>query len=982
MFSKLGSVLAMTSVNGNAILSSKPEVQEPRALPASWYRQDEMYQLERRAIFSKRWLLATHKLRFTKPGDFLRFEEAGYAFVLCLDKDGETINGFHNICRHRAFPIVTEEAGNAKIFSCKYHGWSYGINGKLAKAPRFDTVPTFNKEIHSLFPVHVHIDAIGFVWVNLDASPEPEVKWTDDFEGVDSQERFKYFDFSQYQFDHVWGMQGNYNWKTLADNYNECYHCQVAHPDVKAITDLTFYYTVSKPGYIQHFSRPKKGTEQDDIKISSTYYFPNSCMTVSPHFFYMMRCVPTSVGTCSMEYEVYRHKDATDEEFERTNSFFKRVLGEDKYLCDAVQKNLEAGVFTNGELHPDLESAPIFFQNTVRQIVTEHRRKEQDSKAEIWPARRHVANSEVTKGDDEFCDGLACKADNADMEWRKKTRCPGERPACSSCTRLSKTCTYPEIRGNPLASGETAGPARSKNSHDGKARVRSTLLIFALLVSVADDAKLEFNRPNSDMDSFATRISANPGQSQDWQLPLSPSIEMDSSPTVRKVRINWSTESSCWLTSRNSLLPPRDVLEDVVDAYFQYCHKQPLWLFNREDFSSIQDCSEETLLTLLALASCHSKHPFFEGRLHELSQTYAQAAREGIMQQVGEGKVSITTIQNLCILTLANIQANITTLAYLHVGIAVTVAKCSNLDVETCALDDFGSRAETRRRVFWSLHLLQQMYGHQSFTTDILQDITRPQYIATHADPRKSFNEMPPAIPREEISGQDETTSADKKSGTWAYMIQTSTLWGEVRTYVKQWAQQTNNAPPPWSIESGYAVINAYLMDSETKFPDRHRFDSARFTDQEGRHLQSNRGYWSPWVYQQFAYHTIHNMLNHPFLYSSRPQQSAQLGVPNTFWKTSSELAFIHSTWVARLIEMVVHKEYRVSDPFIGHCAAIAATIHIYFCRAADKTTREAALDRLTKCVAFLAELALLWPSCKWLVSRTMIHLYFTGTEQ
>ncbi|RBR12663.1 hypothetical protein FVER53590_03410 [Fusarium verticillioides] len=417
MFSKLGSVLAMTKPNGDAILSSKPDAQEPRALPASWYRQDEMYQLERRAIFSKRWLLATHKLRFTKPGDFLRFEEAGYPFVLCLDKDGETINGFHNICRHRAFPIVTEGEGNAKIFSCKYHGWSYGINGKLAKAPRFDTVPTFNKENHSLFPVHVHIDAIGFVWVNLDASPEPEVKWSDDFEGVDSQERFKYFDFSKYHFDHVWGMQGNYNWKTLADNYNECYHCQVAHPDVKAITDLTFYYTVSKPGYIQHFSRPKKGTEQDDIKISSTYYFPNSCMTVSPHFFYMMRCVPTSVGTCSMEYEVYRHKDATDEEFERTNQFFKRVLGEDKYLCDAVQKNLEAGVFTNGELHPDLESAPIFFQNTVRQIVTDHRRKEQASKEEIWPARRHVSTSAVTKGDDEFCDGLACKADNADMEW-------------------------------------------------------------------------------------------------------------------------------------------------------------------------------------------------------------------------------------------------------------------------------------------------------------------------------------------------------------------------------------------------------------------------------------------------------------------------------------------------------------------------------------------------------------------------------------
>lgn len=157
------------------------------------------------------------------------------------------------------------------------------------------------------------------------------------------------------------------------------------------------------------------------------------------------------------------------------------------------------------------------------------------------------------------------------------------------------------------------------------------------------------------MESSTTRISSNSGQSEDWQLSLSHSIEMDSSPEVGKVGTYLSSESS-WLTGRSSLLPGKDVLEDVINAYFQYCHKQPLWLFNQEDFSSIQDCSEGTLLTLLALASCHSKHPFFQGRLHELGHTYAQAAREGILQQVGEGKVSITTIENLCMLTLANIQ--------------------------------------------------------------------------------------------------------------------------------------------------------------------------------------------------------------------------------------------------------------------------------------------------------------------------------------
>ena len=258
-------------------IQTKPET---RNLPATWYHSPELYELERRAIFSKKWLLVTHKLRFTKPGDFLSFKEAGYPFVLCLDKDGN-MNGFHNICRHRAFPIVTEETGNAKIFSCKYHGWSYGLNGKLAKAPRFDTVPSFQKENHSLFPIHVHVDQIGFIWVNFDASPIPTVAWEDDFKNVDTQERFQHFDFSQYKFDHIWGMKGDFNWKTLADNYNECYHCTVAHPDVVKIADLSYYYTVSKPGHIQHFSRPKQGQEDNDIKNASTWYFPNACMTAS-----------------------------------------------------------------------------------------------------------------------------------------------------------------------------------------------------------------------------------------------------------------------------------------------------------------------------------------------------------------------------------------------------------------------------------------------------------------------------------------------------------------------------------------------------------------------------------------------------------------------------------------------------------------------------------------------------------------------------
>jgi hypothetical protein len=118
-----------------------------------------------------------------------------------------------------------------------------------------------------------------------------------------------------------------------------------------------------------------------------------------------------------MEYEVYRHKEASDEEFEYIDSFFKRVLDEDKHLCNAAQKNLNAGVFVNGQLHPRLESAPIYFQNTVRALLVSHRDEEKSEKREIWPARQHSAG-QATAEDIAFCAGLSCSSEgNRELEW-------------------------------------------------------------------------------------------------------------------------------------------------------------------------------------------------------------------------------------------------------------------------------------------------------------------------------------------------------------------------------------------------------------------------------------------------------------------------------------------------------------------------------------------------------------------------------------
>lgn len=100
-------------------------------------------------------------------------------------------------------------------------GWSYGLKGNLAKAPKFETVSNFDKSQYNLFRVHLRIDKRGFVWVNLDSAETPEVEWKDTFEGVDEQPRLQAFDMSDYHYDHSWDMKGEYNWKTLVDNYNE-----------------------------------------------------------------------------------------------------------------------------------------------------------------------------------------------------------------------------------------------------------------------------------------------------------------------------------------------------------------------------------------------------------------------------------------------------------------------------------------------------------------------------------------------------------------------------------------------------------------------------------------------------------------------------------------------------------------------------------------------------------------------------------------
>lgn len=109
-----------------------------------------------------------------------------------------------------------------------------------------------------------------------------------------------------------------------------------------------------------------------------------------------------------MQYEVYRHKDATDEEFKEMDDFFKQVESEDKALCTAAQKNLNSGTYVSGELHPFNEKGVLHFQELVKQTVMEHRSMEEKAGKDIWPARKSTLLPESLSEELQFFQALSC----------------------------------------------------------------------------------------------------------------------------------------------------------------------------------------------------------------------------------------------------------------------------------------------------------------------------------------------------------------------------------------------------------------------------------------------------------------------------------------------------------------------------------------------------------------------------------------------
>ncbi len=201
-----------------------------RMLPREAYVDDAVLAWERRRFFDHGWVCVGRGADMPAPGDQLATSAGTTPILLTRDRDGG-LHALANICRHRGHELLACGArANRGVVQCPYHAWSYELDGQLRIAPRFDGVPGFDPAAMGLRPIR-HAEVGGWLFVNVSGDAPPvEVHLAGLAELLAPWDPAALRTAAR----HTYELQAN--WKLVHENYNECYHCPLIHPELCRVT--------------------------------------------------------------------------------------------------------------------------------------------------------------------------------------------------------------------------------------------------------------------------------------------------------------------------------------------------------------------------------------------------------------------------------------------------------------------------------------------------------------------------------------------------------------------------------------------------------------------------------------------------------------------------------------------------------------------------------------------------------------------------
>ncbi|MGO9875946.1 MAG: aromatic ring-hydroxylating oxygenase subunit alpha [Acidimicrobiia bacterium] len=322
-------------------------------LPAEWYFGSGRYARERLNIFANEWLWFASEAEVAAPCTYVAQLYAGWPLMVVRGEDG-VLRGFHNVCRHRAGPLVDDGSGRCPNLVCQYHGWAYSFDGRLRSARDFGE--TLDPDKFALHPIQVCAWR-GQVFVNLNVGAVPLQEDLRDF--FAETERFPLEDMTLVRsFRHDLAC----NWKTYADNYLEGYHIPLLHPELNRQFDAKRYRVELGDRYCRHSAPPRDNAPADGRWL---FRWPNLAMNIYGNSMNVEVIIPTGPESCTVSY---RHcfVDPNAADVPDVIALADTVLEQDRRMVESVQRNLAAGTYHEGLLSPRHESGLVQFHHLVR----------------------------------------------------------------------------------------------------------------------------------------------------------------------------------------------------------------------------------------------------------------------------------------------------------------------------------------------------------------------------------------------------------------------------------------------------------------------------------------------------------------------------------------------------------------------------------------------------------------------------------------
>jgi phenylpropionate dioxygenase-like ring-hydroxylating dioxygenase large terminal subunit len=278
------------------------------------YTSAEFLQREKEGVFRKTWMVAGRESDVSQPGDRIPIDELGESLFVVRGEDG-VVRTFHNACRHRGTQLVSRPCGGRRI-TCPYHGWTYGLDGRLLGVPKMDGFEGLNKDTRGLIAVRTECWG-GFVWITFN----PEAPAVTEYLGALALQLSPYrLADMRPLLRRTWTLPCN--WKAVLDQATESYHLHSVHArSVARVIDTVSTFYGLDPHHLQtipiadYWWRPWLDRMSvpadlqfvpDQLSLFHKYIiFPNTLINVMPYHLTVFRVFPITPERCRFHYEFH-----------------------------------------------------------------------------------------------------------------------------------------------------------------------------------------------------------------------------------------------------------------------------------------------------------------------------------------------------------------------------------------------------------------------------------------------------------------------------------------------------------------------------------------------------------------------------------------------------------------------------------------------------------------------------------------------------